>query len=292
VYEAIGRLRVATGDAAEAEVAYRAALAISPESPDALIGLASALAAGKRDAEAERTFRRAIAAQPRYAAAHIALGSFLFNRGRSQEAIRAYQLATELAPDNPDAYNNLGIAFILSGDFEGAGIALERSIALEPRRGNYSNYGSVKYYLGQYAEAERLFRQAIELAPADHRLWGNLADTLRFQARPDEAQAAFRHALGLADGELGVNPKHSINQAQAAYYAVQLGDQDRARRGIALALPAGDGDTYVHYYVALTQLGLGDRSKAEFHIRRARELGYPESLLKAAPELGDIRKTI
>lgn len=292
VHEAIGRLRLATGDAAEAESAYRQALAIVPESPDAMIGLASALAASDRVEDAERSYKQAIAVQPRYGASHIAYGTFLYSRGRNKEAIAAYEQATILMPDNPDAFSNLGVAHFLSGDFELAGHALERSLEIEPRRGGYTNYGSLQYYQGRYAEAEVLFRKALEFAPSDNRLWGNLADSLRFGAKPAEARAAYRRALELADGELAVNPNHSVNQALAAYYAVQLGEKDRARRGIALALAAGDGDPYVHYYAALVAIGLGDEANAREHVQRARELGYPEAMLKAAPELGDIRKTI
>jgi TolB-like protein/Tfp pilus assembly protein PilF len=292
VHEAVGRLRLATGDAAEAVAAYRRALALVPQSPDVLIGLAFALAAGGDAAEAEQMHQRAIAAQPRYAHAHIAYGNFLFGQGRPTEAVVFYERASILAPDNPNAFNNLGSAYMLAGDFDRASRALERSIAIEPRRGSYSGLGSVQYYLGRYELAEDMFRKAIELAPADHRLWGNLADTLRFDARPDEAREAYRRALELADGELAINSKHAINQAQAAYYAVQLGDNSRARHGIARALPEGDDSNYVHYYVALTELGLGDRVKALAHLKRAQQLGYPESLLKAAPELGDIRTTL
>jgi tetratricopeptide (TPR) repeat protein len=292
VHEAVGRLRLATGDAAEAAASYRKALALVPQSPDVLIGLAFALAADGKTEEAERTHQRAIAAQPRYAYAHIAYGNFLFNAGRPADAIASYEHATILAPDNPNAFNNLGSAYMFAGDFERASRALERSIALEPRRSSYSGYGTVQYYLGRYREAEGLFRKAIELAPADHRIWGNLADSLRFDGRMAEAVEAYRHALELADGELAVNPKHAINQAQAAYYAVQLGNKDRARRGLGLALPEGEGNNYVHYYVALVELGLGDKTRALAHLKRARELGYPESMLKAAPELGDLRKII
>ncbi len=288
VHEAVGRLRLATGDAAEAEAAYRQALALVPQSPDVLIGLAFALAAGGNAAEAESTHRRAIAAQPRYAYAHIAYGNFLFAQGRARDAVDPYERATVLAPDNPNAFSNLGSAHMLAGDFELAGRALARALEIEPRRSGYSNSGSVHYYLGNYRLAEEMFRKAIELAPADHRLWGNLADTLRFDSRPDEARQAYRRALELVDGELTVNPKHAVNQAQASYYAVQLGDAARARRGIALALPDGDGDTYVHYYLGLTELGLGNKARALAHIERARDLGYPEVLLKAAPELGEI----
>jgi class 3 adenylate cyclase/TolB-like protein/Flp pilus assembly protein TadD len=292
VHEAVGRLRLATGDAADAEAAYRRALAIVADSPDALTGLAAAQAAAGRDEEAEQTFRRAIAAQPRYAASHLAYGRFLYGRGRSADAIAVYEQAAVLAPDNPDAFSNLGAAYFLAGDFDRAARALKRGLEIEPRRAGYTNYGSLQYYRGHYAEAESLFRKAIETAPADHRLWGNLADAQRFGSRPVDARHSYRKALDLANAELAVNPNHPINQAQAAYYAIQLGDGPRARQGVAAALPAGDGDPYVHYYVALAVLGLGDTPRAAVHLRRARELGYPEAMLKAAPELGDLRNTI
>jgi class 3 adenylate cyclase/TolB-like protein/tetratricopeptide (TPR) repeat protein len=290
VHEAVGRLRLATGDAKEAEAAYRQALALVPRSPDALIGLAQALAAGGRTKEAEETFQHAIAAQPSYASAHNAYGNFLFALGRARDAVASYERATVLTPDNPDAFNNLGIAYMLAGDFEQASRALAQSLAIEPRRGGYVNSGSVEYYRGRYKAAQDMFRESIRLVPTDHRAWGNLADALRFDAQPEEARQAYRKALDLVEGELAVNRSHAINQAQAAYYAIQVGDAGRARRGIESALSQGDGNSYyVHYYVALAELGLGDEAKALAHARRALELGYPEALLKAAPELGNIR---
>jgi class 3 adenylate cyclase/TolB-like protein/tetratricopeptide (TPR) repeat protein len=289
VHEAIGRLRLATGDTADSEAAFRQALTLVPQSPDILMGLAQALAAGGKTTDADRAFRDAIAAQPSYASAHTAYGTFLFTLGRAQDAVTAYERATVLTPDNPDAFNNLGIAYMLAGDFERASRALAQSLAIEPRRAAYINSGTVEYYLGRYKSAQDMFRKSIELMPAHHRAWGNLADALRFDAQPGEASQAYRRALDLVEGELAVNPSHPVNQAQAAYYAIQLGDADRARRGIESALSEGDEITYVHYYVALTELGLGDKAKALAHVRRARELGYPEVLLKAAPELGDIR---
>ena len=176
------------------------------------------------------------------------------------------------------------------GDFEKSADAFARSLALEPRRASYSNTGTVKYYLGRFGEAAEMFRKAIEFAPADHRLWGNLADAQLFDSQPDEAKQSYRKALELADGELAVNPKHAVNQAQAAYYATRLDDPKRARRGIEIALSEGSGDVYVQYYVALAELGLGDPSKALVHARRAKELGFPQNLMRAAPELGELRK--
>jgi len=292
VHSAVGRLRLATGDAAEAETSYGQALALVPQSPDVLIGLAESLAAGKKTDEAERTYQRAIAAQSSYAAVHVAYGKFLFSQGRAPDAVPRFERATILNPDDPSALSNLGSAYLFMGNFEKAADAFARSLALEPRRASYSNTGIVHYYLGRYREAAEMYRKAIAFAPADHRLWGNLADALLFDSRADEARQSYRRALELVDGELAVNPQHAVNQAQAAYYATRLGEEKRARQCIAIALSAGDNDFYVHYYVALAELGIGDASAALAHAKRARALGYPENLMRAAPELGEIRKKL
>jgi adenylate cyclase len=292
VHMAVGNLRLATGAAAEAEASYRQALAIVPKSPDALIGLAAALAAGGKADEAEGTYKRAIAAQQRYAAAHLAYGNFLALHGRQSDAIPVYEHAAILGPDNPNAFNNLGSAYLHVGDLEKAIAAFERSLAIEPRRASYNNSGTVYYYLGQQRKAAEMFRKAIELAPSDHRLWGNLADALLYDSQAAEAMKTYRRALELAEGELEINPRHAVNQAQAAYYASRLGNGDRARRSIAVALAEGDASYYVHYYVGLAELGLGNKDRAVTHIRRARQLGFPESLFRVAPELGDIRTMI
>ncbi|MEX0735317.1 MAG: tetratricopeptide repeat protein [Steroidobacteraceae bacterium] len=292
VHLAVGRLRLATGDAAQAEASYRRALALVPHSPDALIGLADAQDGTGNTDEAERTYQRAIAAQSSYASAHLDYGYFLFSHGRAAEAAAAYERAIQLIPDNPSALSNLGGAYLMMGDFQKAADAFSHSLALEPRRASYSNTGTVSYYLGRYDEAADMHRKAIEFAPADHRLWGNLADAQRFGSRPEEAVESYRQALALADGELAVNPKHAVNQAQTAYYATQLGEPDRARRSIAIALAEGEGDVYVQYYVALAELGLGDAASALKHARRAKELGFAENLMRAAPELGELRERL
>jgi TolB-like protein/Tfp pilus assembly protein PilF len=292
VHEAVGGLRLVTGDVAQAEAAYRRALAIVPESPDALIGLAAALADGGDTNEAERTLARAIASQPRYAGSHTEHGILLLRQGRPRDAIAPFQRAADLEPDNAGAFNNLGVANLNSGDFARAAVAFSRSLAIEPRYSSYSNTGVGYYYSGRFAEAAQMFRKATELAPANHRPWGNLADALFFSGREAEAGEAYARAFELVEGELAVNPTKAINQAQAAYYSSRLRNRDRARQAIRGALADGDDDNEVHYYVGLAHLGLGDETSAIRHVRRARELGYPEVFLKSAPELGDIRNKI
>jgi adenylate cyclase len=292
VHQAVGSLRLVTGDVADAEAAYRQALAIVPESADALIGLATALADAGRPEEAERTLERAIAAQPRYSSSHTEFGILMLRLGRPGDAIAPFERVAELEPDNAGTFNNLGVAYLNAGDFDRAAEAFSRSLAIEPRRSSYSNIGVGYYYSGRYEEAVAMFRKAAELTPTDHRLWGNLADALQFSGHAAEAEDTYTQALGLVEGELAVNPKMAINQALAAYYSSRLRFGDRARQHIQSALAEGDDDNEVHYYVGLAELGLGNEARALLHVRRARELGYPQAFLKSAPELGDIRNKI
>ena len=128
--------------------------------------------------------------------------------------------------------------------------------------------------------------------PSDHRPWGNLADALLAGNRSADAVAAYARALELAEAELDVNPRLAINQAQAAYYASRLARTDRARQRIRMALADGASDAEALYYAGLAELGLGDEAAALAHIRRARELGYPDVFLRSAPELGELRGRI
>ena len=157
---------------------------------------------------------------------------------------------------------------------------------------SYSNAGLVHYYLGKYDKAADMLRKAIELTPADHRLWGNLADAQLFARQPEQALQSYRRAVQLVDGELAMNPKHPLNQAQAAYYATRLGEKNRARQAIEIALSEGEENVHVQYYVALAKLGLGEKATALAHAKRARELGYAESLMQSAPELREIREML
>ncbi|MGE3667878.1 MAG: tetratricopeptide repeat protein, partial [Steroidobacteraceae bacterium] len=215
VFLAVGRLRQVTGDFARAQAAYRRAVQLAPNSAESLTGLAAALADGGATEEAANTYLHAMAVQPGYAMAHLRYGNLLLALGRTPEAIQSYERAVSLAPENPSALSNLGGAYLLMGDFVRAEEASRRSLALEPRRASYSNLASARYFLRRFDEAAAMYREAIALAPADHRLWGNLADAQYFGGRKADASASYRRALDLAEGELAVIPKHWVNHAQA-----------------------------------------------------------------------------
>jgi tetratricopeptide (TPR) repeat protein len=84
------------GRGAEAEIAYRSALARWPESAGAWLGLGNVALAGGRLAEAEAAFRRATALAPGSAPAWNNLAHVLVRSGRRAEALAAAQRAVAL----------------------------------------------------------------------------------------------------------------------------------------------------------------------------------------------------
>jgi TolB-like protein/Flp pilus assembly protein TadD/DNA-binding winged helix-turn-helix (wHTH) protein len=290
VSAALGHLYLVSGRSAQAQKIFLDATSTDPGDADAYIGLGEAYEGQQRTADAERAFREAIEVEPTYWSAHTSLGNFLFRHGRAGAAAASYRRATELIPASPLAFNNLGAALEMSGDFQGAAAAYERSLALEPTRSAYSNSGTVYYFLGRFADAARTFTRATEIAPDDHRVWGNLADAVwQLDNGRKQAQSDYRRAIGLAQRSLEVNPNDAVTWIQLAYYSARVGDLDHAQRYSERASALGANDLMVHYYAALIALERRDSTTALDALSRAVELGYPAQLVRADPGFATLR---
>jgi TolB-like protein/Flp pilus assembly protein TadD/DNA-binding winged helix-turn-helix (wHTH) protein len=285
----LAHLYLVTGRGAQATELLHKVISKDPTDADAYIGLGDAYEGQQRSADAEIAYNRAVEAEPTYGAAHTALATFLFNHGRAAEAIPHCKRVTEMAPASATAFNNLGAAEIMNGDFQAAATAFEQSIKLAPTRSAYSNSASVDYYLGRFSEAVQRFRKAAELAPEDHRVWGNLADALyQIEASRTEAQQQYRHAAQLAERRVGVNPKDASTWMQLAYYYSRLEDTARSAQCKARALAIGANDVFVQYYGALLALQERNVATALDFLHRAIVLGYPVQMVRADPQFSKL----
>ena len=92
----------------------------------------NALRARKQLAEAEAAYRQAIALQPDYAPAHTNLGNVLDDQKKPAEAVAAYRQAIALQPDLPEPHLNLGLVLRQQAQFEEALAALKKGQTLLP----------------------------------------------------------------------------------------------------------------------------------------------------------------
>jgi len=107
-------------------------VAKSPGSARAQNNLGLALEAGGRDAEAERAFRAAIAAEPAHVFARVNLGRLYGRTRRVDDALRVLAEADSLTPDDPLVLNNLGTVWWARGDTALAATLYLRALAANP----------------------------------------------------------------------------------------------------------------------------------------------------------------
>jgi Tfp pilus assembly protein PilF len=147
------------------------------------------------------------------------------------------------------------------------------------------------YYAGKFDTAVDMYRKALELAPDDGRVWGNLGDALSAGgARHDETTEAYRRALEATNEQLAVNPNDAEFLAEAAYFTARLGEDRRASALLTESLALNADDMYSHYYAALLHELAGRDDEALASLARALELGYQSQLLKVDPSLEGLRQ--
>jgi tetratricopeptide (TPR) repeat protein len=135
-----------------------------------------------------------------------------------------------------------------------------------------------------------MYREAINLAPKDFTLWGNLADALaQLPDQDGETEAAYRQARTLAELELEVNSEQNYALAALAHYCARLEDYECAAENLAASLDTEITEFYPYYFAALVSLQLDDHQRAVDQIMRALELGFPQEMLEADPMLAPVR---
>jgi Flp pilus assembly protein TadD len=186
------------GQAAMAETLWRQALAHAEgeAAVGPLINLGVLYAGQRRRADAEAAYRDALALEPDNATALTNLGVLLADLDRTDEAEACHRRAIALVPDNAAAHTNLGLLLQAQHRDAEAETCQRRAVALAPEQGEaHTNLGNLLADHGDPREAEAHLRRALELSTDPAPAHQNLGVFLAAQGRDDEAEACFRNAL-------------------------------------------------------------------------------------------------
>lgn len=259
----LGLLRLAAGDAAGAEAAFRAVAEADPGLADAWVGLTDAtwrlrrfpegLAAAAAGAAAhpghallaarhatylvtcggdavlaEREARRSIALDPSMESAHLALADALWRQDRGNDALRAVQAAAQALPHSTAIAARLGHLLLAQGSPAEAAVAFE--------------------------DATR------ESRPPVH-VWMGLSEALWRAGRLAEATEAARRGLA-------ANPDNAELRARLGQLLLAAGDAAAAHDALAEAMAAESASEDVHLAMADALWRQGRRAEA---IAAARE---------------------
>jgi Flp pilus assembly protein TadD len=168
------------GRLAEAEAAFRQALTLEPDHPEARYNLGVVLRDQSRLAEAEAAFRAALAVRPGHPETCNNLGLALLGQSKAEEAEGLFRQALALKPDHARAYNNLGAALIELGRLDEAQDAFGKALAHDQNYAKaYNNLGVVRQYQGDLGAAGAAFERAVAADRAYAEARFNLAGLAR-----------------------------------------------------------------------------------------------------------------
>jgi tetratricopeptide (TPR) repeat protein len=225
----------------------------------------------------------------------------LAKAGQIDAASEACDAALQAEPASPELLHLRGVLFTLSGKPDQAIPFLRRAIGQQALPKHWSNLGNALLATGRLEEAERAYRNALELDPTFRDAWFNLGKLLLQSGRPPEAADVLEHLTRIDPGDgqvwriLGDTYEQFalFSESRQAYeraFASTPGDPDiaaliadclerenrpgEARQMAEVALASKPQHALGNLVIAIVERRAGEPGKA-----RARLLAMPESQL-------------
>jgi Flp pilus assembly protein TadD len=135
---------------------------------------------------------------------YLARGRARLDEGRLNEAIRELSRAVSLDARLAEAHNLLAVAYDRKGLHDRARESFERALDHDADAQTLNNLGYSLYLSGNYRAAIARLKRAAKLAPADERIWNNLALAQARLGKYDDAYKSFARSGGEYQGRLNV----------------------------------------------------------------------------------------
>jgi protein O-GlcNAc transferase len=273
--------------------AYRRAIEIRPDFPEAHNNLGGALRQTRQLNAAIAAYEHSIAFRPDFAEAHNNLGLALSDAGRNAEAIIHFRKAIAIVPNYARARNNLGNAFHRQGDLQTAIACWREALSLDPNLAEaHNNLGNVFKETGRLDDAVEAFNRALSIDPNLPEALNNLGVILcekghtrqaidlyrrAISLRPDYAEALYNLAIAhRSNGEIAL----AISACRQAVSLWPRWPQASNNLGIWLSETGQPEDALAAFDAALS----ADPNYAEAHSNRANVLRRLGRLEEAAAE--------
>lgn len=213
----------------EAAPLFAAAEKANPEQSDALLFEGKSLANVNRFAQAEAVLKQYSSQHPQSSEALYMLGFVLNREGKPKDSLNTYTQAARLSTPKSDDLKVVAIDYVMLNDYSDAIRWMKQAVVFDPQNEEaWYGLGRCYYTQSNFPSAEQAFLRALALNPKDLKAATNLALTIEMRNRPKDADAAYKHAIMLADAD----PK--TDEWPYLDYASFLLDQGRPEGAVAL----------------------------------------------------------
>lgn len=142
-----------------------------PPTAKTLFAMADILATQGRDSECEFVLKRIIQEYPKFLPAYNNLAELQMRQGRTNAAIGTLQSALRIDSADPVLLNNLGMCWIVRGDYENALEMFTKAADIMPENARYrANMAVALSLMGREDESLSLFKQVLPEEQANHNL--------------------------------------------------------------------------------------------------------------------------
>lgn len=209
VFNDVGNTLRTIGRPSEAEMAYRAALSISPRHANAWNNLGNAMRARGSIADAMQCYTYSLLYQPGFAAAHCNLAGLLRDQGKPQEAEAQYRAALLSDPNLAEAAAGLGTALRDMGRTEEAIPFYVRAVTLQPNAADHhANLANTYKDLNRIEESIVSYQAALSLQPDLPDAFCNMVHSLSVICEWRHRERNFATLLAIIDRQLDTLLNH------------------------------------------------------------------------------------
>jgi len=242
-----GATAMHNGQDGEAEAAFREAVRLAPDLPEAHLDLGLILGREGRLEDAIVSIKEALRLNPALESANMFLGIFLHQTGRDADASAALQYEVKLNPRNAESLTWLGTVELARGLPEKAAVAFDRAAEIQPDDLNVLEYRGRAHSMvardsyarmarldpnswhvhrvqaeldaegGQHTEAIAEYQAALALETRNPDLYEGLGDQYRQTSQLELAEKAYAH-------ELELTPASAIAMYNLGSTKVERGD--------------------------------------------------------------------
>jgi tetratricopeptide (TPR) repeat protein len=270
----------------------KAALRTAPGHPRASRRLGWAYNRQNRFDEAQAVFLNSIRRFPDCWLTHFNISFFYYFRDRLDDAFASWEEALKYAPNDVTTLNNIGAVYHLTGEWQLARGYFERAFKIRPTEDTCGNMGLSHFFRGEYEEAARYYKFALEYADTtQHQHWGNLAAAQYWsEGQRDEAIESYKTSIRHALREFRSRPEDPILIGALIDHYSMIEDWENGIPMIAYGDSVVGDDADVLFAIAGAYEIRNDRQLALRYLREAIRQGYPVVEVERTPSLEELVK--
>lgn len=260
---------------AEAKEHFYNAIAVKPSAEAWTYVGVTAEKTGNRGA-AEDAYKSALKLDPSFVEAAQNLSAlYLDDPARPDDAIALLKVALEKSPGTPRLLQNLGFAYGLKGDVEGAGRAYEASVAKGEDAHVRFAYGTLLFEKKQPEKAAEQLKKALAAAQDDAPLLVSVGRLLGGTKAFGDCVTAFDRALKIK----ATDAEWFVRRGTCKH---ELKDEEGAEQDFKAAVKVDPTFAAARYYLGLSLLAQKKRLAAITELEKAGQLGGDGPIGKSA----------